>query len=84
MELAIKFGVSRDIINLLLEAGAKPVSSELLHESAVMLASKSSSPFLVDLLNYVTEPKLLNNMDSSGKYSKMNYSFNEKNLFSNF
>lgn len=84
MELAIKFGVSRDIINLLLEAGAKPVSSELLHESAVMLASKSSSPFLVDLLNYVTEPKLLNNMDSSGKHSKMNYSFNEKNLFSNF
>ncbi|XP_017756247.1 PREDICTED: uncharacterized protein LOC108548005 [Eufriesea mexicana] len=66
LELAIKFDVSKNIVKLLLEAGAKPVLSDLLHDSAVILASKLSSPFLVDLLNYVTEPKLLNHVDLSG------------------
>lgn len=68
MELAIKCNASNDIIDLLLKAGAKPVSLELLHESAVIIASKQSSPFLLQLLNYVIDPKLLNQVDSSGKY----------------
>ncbi|OAD57687.1 BCL-6 corepressor [Eufriesea mexicana] len=55
-----------NIHRAVIEAGAKPVLSDLLHDSAVILASKLSSPFLVDLLNYVTEPKLLNHVDLSG------------------
>lgn len=68
LELAIKCNASNDIVDLLLKAGAKPVSLELLHESAVIIASKQSSPFLLQLLNYVIDPKLLNQVDSSGKY----------------
>ncbi|XP_076236994.1 uncharacterized protein LOC143180868 [Calliopsis andreniformis] len=66
LELAIKFNSSRDIVHVLLEAGANPISAELLHESAIMLASKLSSPLLPDLLKYVTNKKLLNQVDSEG------------------
>lgn len=68
MELAIKCNASNDIVDLLLKAGAKPISLELLHESAVIIASKQSSPFLLLLLNYVIDPQLLNRVDSLGKY----------------
>lgn len=68
LELAIKCNASNDIVDLLLKAGAKPISLELLHESAVIIASKQSSPFLLQLLNYIIDPKLLNRVDSSGKY----------------
>ncbi|XP_076631346.1 uncharacterized protein LOC143346769 [Colletes latitarsis] len=66
LELAIKFSASRGIVQVLLEAGAKPIPSELLHESAVILASKLSSALLPDLLKYVTDRKLLNQVDSAG------------------
>ncbi|XP_043259176.1 uncharacterized protein LOC122401240 [Colletes gigas] len=66
LELAIKFSASRGIVQVLLEAGAKPIPSELLHESAVILASKMSSALLPDLLKYVTDNKLLNQVDSAG------------------
>ncbi|XP_053987758.1 uncharacterized protein LOC128881083 [Hylaeus volcanicus] len=66
LELAIKSNASRDIVQLLLEAGAQPVSSELIHDSAVILASKLSSPLLQDLLKYVTDCSLLNRVDSAG------------------
>lgn len=68
LELAIKSNASNDIVDLLLKAGAKPLSLELLHESAIIIASKQSSPFLLQLLNYVIDPKLLNRVDSLGKY----------------
>ncbi|CAL7942573.1 unnamed protein product [Xylocopa violacea] len=73
LELAIKYDASENIVKLLLEAGAKPISSELLHESAVILASKLSSSLLPLLLSYVIEPKLLNQVDSTGKYSLERY-----------
>ncbi|XP_031772678.1 uncharacterized protein PF11_0213-like [Apis florea] len=66
LELAIKSNASNDIVDLLLKAGAKPLSLELLHESAIIIASKQSSPFLLQLLNYVIDPKLLNRVDSLG------------------
>ncbi|PBC30188.1 DNA-binding protein Ets97D [Apis cerana cerana] len=66
LELAIKCNASNDIVDLLLKAGAKPISLELLHESAVIIASKQSSPFLLLLLNYVIDPQLLNRVDSLG------------------
>ncbi|XP_017884299.1 B-cell lymphoma 3 protein homolog [Ceratina calcarata] len=66
LELAVKYCSSESIVKLLLDAGAKPITSELLHESAVILASKSSSPLLPLLLDYVTESELLNQMDSTG------------------
>lgn len=63
---------SKDIVKLLLEAGAKPILSELVHDSAVLLACKQSSPFLSYLLRYVTESELLNREDSTGKaYTKI-------------
>lgn len=66
LELAIQHDASESIVKLLLEAGAKPISSEFICDSAVLLASKQSSPFLPLLLNYVTDPQLLNREDSSG------------------
>lgn len=68
MELAIKSNSSRSVVQLLLEAGAKPITSELLHESAVILACKFSSALLPDLLKYITDHKLLNKVDSAGEY----------------
>ncbi|XP_017793967.1 PREDICTED: uncharacterized protein LOC108575638 [Habropoda laboriosa] len=66
LELAIQSDASESILKVLLEAGAKPLFPELLHESAVILASKLSSPFLSILLNYVTNSKLLDQVDSFG------------------
>ncbi|XP_012153578.2 uncharacterized protein LOC100878432 [Megachile rotundata] len=66
LELAVKYNSSEDIVTVLLEAGAKPITSELLHESAILLASKCSSPLLPVFLKYVTYPELLNQMDSLG------------------
>ncbi|XP_076683683.1 uncharacterized protein LOC143376834 [Andrena cerasifolii] len=66
LELAVKSKASRELVHVLLQAGAKPVSTELLHDSAVLLASKLSSPLLPDLLIHVTDSKLLNQVDSAG------------------
>ncbi|XP_076300423.1 uncharacterized protein LOC143218827 [Lasioglossum baleicum] len=66
LELAILTNASEPIVKLLLEAGAKPVTSEPLHESAVIIACKRSSPMLSILLQYVKDQELLNKVDSSG------------------
>lgn len=66
LELAVKSKASRELVHVLLQAGAKPVSTELLHDSAVLLASKLSSPLLPDLLMHVTDSKLLDQVDSAG------------------
>ena len=66
LELAVKTKTSRELVHVLLQAGAKPVSTELVHDSAVLLASKLSSPLLPDLLMHVTDSKLLNQVDSAG------------------
>ncbi|CAK9818243.1 B-cell lymphoma 3 protein homolog [Anthophora quadrimaculata] len=66
LELAIQLDAPESILKVLLEAGAKPLFPELLRESAVILASKMSSPFLPTLLNYVKNSKLLDQVDSYG------------------
>ncbi|KAG7214058.1 hypothetical protein KM043_001424 [Ampulex compressa] len=66
LELAIKCNVSEDIVKFLLKAGAQPVVNEVAHDSALHIASKMSSPLLLELIDYVKDPKLLNQMDSVG------------------
>ncbi|XP_015437455.1 PREDICTED: uncharacterized protein LOC107192654 [Dufourea novaeangliae] len=66
LELAVKSNASKEIVQLLLETGAKPVSLEPIHESAIIIASKLSSPLLPMLLQHVENCVLLNKVDSIG------------------
>lgn len=66
LELAVKCNSSLAITKLLLEAGAQPVPSKLAHDSALTLACKMSSPLLLELVNHVKSPKLLDQVDSIG------------------
>lgn len=67
MELAIKYDISSEIVKLLLDAGAQPVLPENIHESALIIASKQSSPLLSMLIQYISDTKLLDQTDSEGK-----------------
>ena len=67
MELALKTDAGPDIVNALLEAGAKPTSEETGHDSALIIASKNSSPFLPELVKYAKGLKL-DCMDSEGNF----------------
>ncbi|KAG5329960.1 BCL3 protein, partial [Acromyrmex heyeri] len=66
LELAIKYDVCSEIVKLLLDAGAQPVIPKSLHESAVIIASKRSSPLLSMLVSRISDPKLLDQIDSEG------------------
>ncbi|XP_032684876.1 uncharacterized protein LOC116850561 [Odontomachus brunneus] len=66
LELAIKYDVRGDIVKLLLQSGAQPVRMQPLHESALIIAAKQSSTLLPMLVNYVSDPKLLDQVDSEG------------------
>ncbi|XP_076652054.1 uncharacterized protein LOC143358644 [Halictus rubicundus] len=66
LELAIQTCASEPIVKLLLDAGATPISSKPLHESAIMIACKMSSPLLPLLLQHVKDHELLNKVDSTG------------------
>ncbi|XP_031830355.1 uncharacterized protein LOC116426042 [Nomia melanderi] len=66
LELAVQSEASNDIVQLLLDEGAKPVLPETAHESAIIIACKSSSSLLPILLQYVTDHELLNKVDSNG------------------
>ncbi|XP_011864642.1 PREDICTED: uncharacterized protein LOC105560283 isoform X2 [Vollenhovia emeryi] len=72
LELAIKYNVSNEIVKLLLNAGAQPVLRRALHESAVIIASKKSSPLLPMLISRVTDSRLLDEIDSDG-YAAIHY-----------
>ncbi|CAL1679235.1 unnamed protein product [Lasius platythorax] len=66
LELAIKYDAHSEIVKLLLKAGAQPVIPKYIHESALIIASKRSSPMLSMLINQVSDPKLLDQIDSEG------------------
>ncbi|XP_033221669.1 uncharacterized protein LOC117175928 [Belonocnema kinseyi] len=63
LELALKTDAGPDIVNALLEAGANPTSEETGHDSALIIASKNSSPLLPELLRYA-KGQALGSMDS--------------------
>lgn len=67
LELAIKYDVCSEIVKLLLDAGAQPVIPRSIHESAVIIASKRSSPLLSMLVSRISDSKLLDQIDSDGK-----------------
>ncbi|EFN85267.1 B-cell lymphoma 3-encoded protein-like protein [Harpegnathos saltator] len=66
LELAIKYDVRGDIVKLLLQSGAQPVILQSLRESALIIAAKRSSALLAMLVNHVSSPKLLDQVDSEG------------------
>ncbi|XP_046828913.1 probable serine/threonine-protein kinase DDB_G0282963 [Vespa crabro] len=66
LELAVKHNVSIEIVKLLLKAGANPVSLKPIHETALIIASKTNSLLLPELVKHVPCIKLLNNIDSTG------------------
>ncbi|XP_071570099.1 uncharacterized protein [Temnothorax nylanderi] len=66
LELAIKYDACSEIVKLLLDAGAQPVISRSIHESAVIIASKQSSPMLPMLVSRVSNSDLLDQIDSDG------------------
>ncbi|XP_011633951.1 uncharacterized protein LOC105425089 [Pogonomyrmex barbatus] len=66
LELAISYDVCSEIVNLLLEAGAQPVILKSIHESALIIASKHSSPYLLTLISRITDSKLLDQIDLEG------------------
>lgn len=67
LELAIKYDVCKEIVQVLLDAGAQPVVPIYLHESALIIASKQSSPLLPMLVKRVSNHKLLDQIDSEGE-----------------
>lgn len=61
-------------MKILLEAGAQPVSSELVHDSAIICAAKTSSTTLPLLFKYINRDNslLLNAKSSEGeKFSQV-------------
>ncbi|XP_012226601.2 putative leucine-rich repeat-containing protein DDB_G0290503 [Linepithema humile] len=66
LELAIKYDIRSEIVKLLLEAGAQPVIPKCIRESALIIASKQSSPLLPMLIKYISDFKLLDLIDSEG------------------
>ncbi|XP_018374147.1 PREDICTED: uncharacterized protein LOC108768269 isoform X2 [Trachymyrmex cornetzi] len=79
LELAIKYDVCSEIVKLLLDAGAQPVIPKSLHESAVIMASKRSSPLLSMLVSRISDPKLLDQIDSEG-FAALHYCSMRGNL----
>lgn len=66
LELAIKHNTCAEIVKLLLEAGANPVSFQVIHDSALILASKENSPLLSELIKYAPSSKQLDYFDFTG------------------
>lgn len=67
LELAIKYDAHDEIVKFLLKAGAQPVIPKKIHESALIIASKQSSPLLSMLIEQVSDSKLLDQVDSEGE-----------------
>ncbi|XP_008205640.1 uncharacterized protein LOC100114518 [Nasonia vitripennis] len=68
LELAVEFEMDSQIVKILLDAGAQPVSFKPIHDSAVIIAAKTSSKILHLLLKYITRSNrsLLNRRNSEG------------------
>lgn len=68
LELAVKHEVNPQIIKILLDAGAEPVSLKSRHDTALILASKNSSKILSLLIKNINESNksLVNAKDSEG------------------
>ncbi|XP_057318773.1 uncharacterized protein LOC130663526 [Microplitis mediator] len=67
LELAIQHSASPEIVNLLLKNGANPVSPENAHDSALTIASRTTSEFLPKLVKYLLPNNpAINNVDSEG------------------
>lgn len=66
LELAIKYNTCAEIVKVLLEAGANPVSFQVIHDSALILASKENSPLLSELIQYAPSNKQLDYFDFTG------------------
>ncbi|EZA58638.1 B-cell lymphoma 3 protein-like protein [Ooceraea biroi] len=79
LELAIKYDICSEIVKVLLEAGAQPVLPKHTHESAVIIASKQSSPLLPMLISQVSNSKLLDQIDSEG-FAALHYCSMHNNL----
>ncbi|XP_070157285.1 uncharacterized protein [Polyergus mexicanus] len=79
LELAIKYDARSEIVKLLLKAGAQPVIPKYIHESALIIASKRSSPLLSMLIDQVSELKLLDQIDSEG-FAALHYCSMRDNL----
>ncbi|XP_072762477.1 uncharacterized protein [Anoplolepis gracilipes] len=79
LELAIKYDARSEIVELLLKAGAQPVTSRYIHESALIIASKQSSPLLSMLIDHVSDSKLLDQIDSEG-FATLHYCSMRDNL----
>ncbi|XP_029678807.1 uncharacterized protein LOC115244927 isoform X3 [Formica exsecta] len=79
LELAIKYDARSEIVKLLLKAGAQPVIPKYIHESALIIASKRSSPLLSMLIDQVSESKLLDQIDSEG-FAALHYCSMRDNL----
>lgn len=79
LELAVKHNVSTEIVKLLLEYGANPVSSKQIHESALIIASKKNYILLPELIKHVTSVELLNNVDCMG-FAPLHYCAQNGNI----
>ncbi|XP_043498086.1 probable serine/threonine-protein kinase ndrD [Polistes fuscatus] len=79
LELAVKHDVSNEIVKLLLENGANPVSSKQIHESALIIASKKNHILLPELIRYVTSIESLNNVDCMG-FAPLHYCAQNGNI----
>ncbi|KAL2720425.1 putative ankyrin repeat domain-containing protein 31 [Vespula squamosa] len=79
LELAIKHNVSTEIVKLLLKAGANPASLKSVHDSALIIASKTNFSLLPELIKHVPCVKLLNNMDCTG-FAPLHYCAQHGNL----
>lgn len=68
LELALEFEVNPQIVKILLDAGAQPVSSKLRHDSALILAARKSSKILSELIKNInpSNRSLINAKDSEG------------------
>lgn len=68
LELAVEFEVNPQIVKILLDAGAQPVSSKLRHDSALILAARKSSKILSLLIKNINKSNrsLINAKDSEG------------------
>ncbi|KAH0550381.1 uncharacterized protein LOC123261055 [Cotesia glomerata] len=67
LELAIQHSAQPEIVSLLLKNGANPVSPENAYDSALIIASRMSSDYLPQLVQYVSlHNPAINNVDSEG------------------
>ncbi|XP_023288223.1 uncharacterized protein LOC105694743 isoform X1 [Orussus abietinus] len=78
LEVAIEYDVNKAIIQLLLRAGAQPVSLTGANTSALLLACKLCSPRLTDLISFCPR-EALNVIDTAG-FAAIHYCTQNNNV----